>query len=348
MDVEAFSRLLYAVVRRTTYHHFCAGETLEEAARSLERNRDRGVRGILDHSVEDALDNESCDRKAQNVLRTIDTISQLVEDGVSHACVKRMALSARLAVARRCCALLSGPRSGAGIARSAAMAMSLYSRGGDADVAPCAELDTCHRPNAATADDLRSMSANRHCQIPADELADDSGIGRRHHDNRSSAAAAAAIASARLTNDDDVTNVWDRDPGRTITRGGEEDPAAAKQPSIRQKRVAIQIRSIICEEMERTALRDHLLGRCGFFVDGVRMSPDLRTAFITWTCHPQMAADAYRRVSSAASKLRSVVFQRLAMRFSPRLEFRYGGYGGSTQDEQELEEAFERLKREED
>ncbi|CAI5521749.1 unnamed protein product [Closterium sp. Naga37s-1] len=79
-------------VRKTAHKHFCAGETLEEAVATLDRMQQLGLKGILDFSVEDALDDETCDRNMEGFLRTIRMASQLSPPMVSFACVKITAL----------------------------------------------------------------------------------------------------------------------------------------------------------------------------------------------------------------------------------------------------------------
>ncbi|CAI5470622.1 unnamed protein product [Closterium sp. Yama58-4] len=79
-------------VRKTAHKHFCAGETLEEAVATLDRMQQLGLKGILDFSVEDALDDATCDRNMEGFLRTIRMASQLSPPMVSFACVKITAL----------------------------------------------------------------------------------------------------------------------------------------------------------------------------------------------------------------------------------------------------------------
>lgn len=75
------SPLLWAV-KRTAHAHFCAGETVEEACHTLERMWSLGLKGILDFSVEDAHDDETCDRNLQGFLTTIGHTSSLPQSSV--------------------------------------------------------------------------------------------------------------------------------------------------------------------------------------------------------------------------------------------------------------------------
>ena len=48
MKYGILSTPVHAVIKRTTYSHFCAGETVEEAGRTLTRMWELGLKGILD------------------------------------------------------------------------------------------------------------------------------------------------------------------------------------------------------------------------------------------------------------------------------------------------------------
>ncbi|KAJ4979438.1 hypothetical protein NE237_010218 [Protea cynaroides] len=85
-------KLVLNVVKHTFYEHFCAGENLEEASRTLQRLWDDGLRGILDYGLEDAIDNQSCDRNLVEFLKTVESIKLLPPSSVSFACVKITAI----------------------------------------------------------------------------------------------------------------------------------------------------------------------------------------------------------------------------------------------------------------
>eukprot|EP00271_Cylindrocystis_brebissonii_P018517 TRINITY_DN528_c0_g2_i1.p1 TRINITY_DN528_c0_g2~~TRINITY_DN528_c0_g2_i1.p1 ORF type:complete len:745 (+),score=104.35 TRINITY_DN528_c0_g2_i1:620-2854(+) len=92
MKSKLLSAPVLGTVKRTSYAHFCAGETVEEAAKTLQRMWELGLRGILDFSVEDAHDSAMCDKNLEGFLRTIRQSAVLPEGSVSFACVKITAL----------------------------------------------------------------------------------------------------------------------------------------------------------------------------------------------------------------------------------------------------------------
>ena len=71
------------VVKRTAYSHFCAGENVEEASRTLQRMWELGLRGILDYSSEDATDNKSCDKNLEKFIQVVQQTNQLPQGSVS-------------------------------------------------------------------------------------------------------------------------------------------------------------------------------------------------------------------------------------------------------------------------
>lgn len=80
------------VVKRTAYSHFCAGENVEEASRTLQRLWEVGLRGVLDYGSEDATDNKSCDENLENFVQVVQQTSQLPPGSVSASCVKISAI----------------------------------------------------------------------------------------------------------------------------------------------------------------------------------------------------------------------------------------------------------------
>ncbi|XP_043700625.1 proline dehydrogenase 2, mitochondrial-like [Telopea speciosissima] len=92
VETVIFREIILAVVKHTFYEHFCAGENVEEASRTLQRLWDDGLRGILDYGLEDAVDNESCDRNLQEFLNTVESTKLLPSSSVSFACVKITAI----------------------------------------------------------------------------------------------------------------------------------------------------------------------------------------------------------------------------------------------------------------
>ncbi|KAF8399201.1 hypothetical protein HHK36_015066 [Tetracentron sinense] len=77
LETMIFRDVILATVKHTFYEHFCAGENLEEAGRTLQGLWDDGLKGILDYGLEDASDNESCDRNLEEFLRTVESTKSL-------------------------------------------------------------------------------------------------------------------------------------------------------------------------------------------------------------------------------------------------------------------------------
>ncbi|RDX95024.1 Proline dehydrogenase 2, mitochondrial, partial [Mucuna pruriens] len=84
--------LLMATVRETFYAHFCAGEDAAAAGRSVRSLKDDGLRGMLVYGVEDAHDNDSCDRNLHGFLHTVDIAKSLPPSSVSFVIVKITAI----------------------------------------------------------------------------------------------------------------------------------------------------------------------------------------------------------------------------------------------------------------
>lgn len=80
------------VLNRTAYSHFCAGENVEEASRTLARMWELGLRGIMTYGLEDATDSTSCDQNLEKFLQVVRQTSQLPPESVSSACVKVSAI----------------------------------------------------------------------------------------------------------------------------------------------------------------------------------------------------------------------------------------------------------------
>ncbi|KAL5725572.1 hypothetical protein ACHQM5_008704 [Ranunculus cassubicifolius] len=92
MDNKISKKIVLGVVKHSFYEHFCAGENLEEASKTLQRIWDSGLRGILDYGLEDATDNPSCDRNLNEFINTVETTKLLPPSSVSYACVKITAI----------------------------------------------------------------------------------------------------------------------------------------------------------------------------------------------------------------------------------------------------------------
>ncbi|KAL2653378.1 hypothetical protein R1flu_021506 [Riccia fluitans] len=90
MKSPLLSAPIYWTVKRTAYSHFCAGENASDAAVTLKRLWELGLRGILDYSLEDAEDSKTCDENTAGFLNTIQ--QTLPEGSVNFACVKISAI----------------------------------------------------------------------------------------------------------------------------------------------------------------------------------------------------------------------------------------------------------------
>ncbi|GAB1446918.1 proline dehydrogenase family protein [Flammeovirgaceae bacterium] len=60
------------LIRSTVFDHFCGGENIDQCMPIIKKLSDRGVRAILDYSVEGAKTEEGLDKTAEEILRTFD------------------------------------------------------------------------------------------------------------------------------------------------------------------------------------------------------------------------------------------------------------------------------------
>ena len=70
-------------IRKSFFEHFCAGEDADEAGRKIRELNEAGLRGMLVYAVEDAHDNDGCDRNLNGFLRTVDASRSLPPSSVS-------------------------------------------------------------------------------------------------------------------------------------------------------------------------------------------------------------------------------------------------------------------------
>lgn len=99
MKSPLFRAAVLPVLKRTAYSHFCAGENVEEASRTLTRMWQLGLRGIMGYGLEDATDSESCDENLEKFVQVVLQTSQLPPDSVRsdmHACFLGYVLTFRL------------------------------------------------------------------------------------------------------------------------------------------------------------------------------------------------------------------------------------------------------------
>ncbi|KAI3412742.1 Proline dehydrogenase [Psidium guajava] len=92
MDVGPVRGAVLGAVRRTFFEQFCAGEDAEEAVRTVGKLNRTGLRGMLDYALEDAEDNEACDRNAAGFLRTVESARSLPPSSVSSVVAKITAI----------------------------------------------------------------------------------------------------------------------------------------------------------------------------------------------------------------------------------------------------------------
>ncbi|XP_004491772.1 proline dehydrogenase 2, mitochondrial [Cicer arietinum] len=84
--------LALSATRATFYDHFCAGEDATTAGQSIGVLNEAGLRGMLVYGVEDAMDNEACDRNLKGFLHTVDVSRSLPPSSVSFVIVKITAI----------------------------------------------------------------------------------------------------------------------------------------------------------------------------------------------------------------------------------------------------------------
>ncbi|KAJ1380799.1 Proline dehydrogenase domain [Sesbania bispinosa] len=84
--------IVMGLTRRTFYENFCAGEDAVSAGRSISSLNDAGLRGMLVYGVEDAHDNDGCDRNLHGFLHTVDVSRSLPPSSVSFVIVKITAI----------------------------------------------------------------------------------------------------------------------------------------------------------------------------------------------------------------------------------------------------------------
>ncbi|XP_076959818.1 proline dehydrogenase 2, mitochondrial-like [Bidens hawaiensis] len=92
MEVGLVRELVLSVVKRTVYEHFVAVEDTGEVGRTVEKLWEAGLRGMLDYGLEHAVDNDSCDKNAQQVLETVESTRVLPTSSVSFVVVKITAI----------------------------------------------------------------------------------------------------------------------------------------------------------------------------------------------------------------------------------------------------------------
>lgn len=115
-------------------------------------------------------------------------------------------------------------------------------------------------------------------------------------------------------------------------------------PTLRQKRIASEVKEVISEALQQGPCQNPIFQRAGFEIKDVKMSSDLRTAHVLWRALPGMQKNAERAVLANVKRLRSLVFSRLSLPFSPIIKLQEDTLSPQVQA---LEEAFARLREDE-
>ncbi|KAI3520937.1 hypothetical protein L1887_10392 [Cichorium endivia] len=92
MQVGLLRELVLGVIKHTVYEHFVAGADTSEAGRTVKKLWESGLRGMLDYGLEHAVDNESCDKNAQQFIKTVESTQSLPASSVSFVVVKITAI----------------------------------------------------------------------------------------------------------------------------------------------------------------------------------------------------------------------------------------------------------------
>tara|TARA_Y100001934_G_scaffold75425_1_gene93780 strand:+ start:108758 stop:109195 length:438 start_codon:yes stop_codon:yes gene_type:complete len=106
-------------------------------------------------------------------------------------------------------------------------------------------------------------------------------------------------------------------------KGAKHNMARNKKPSLRQLRVAEELRHALAEVLARGELRDPKLRGRAITVTEVRISPDLKraTAFITPLGDEFTDPDILTALGRASSYLQGEIGRRVRLKFTPRLSF---------------------------
>ncbi|GMI74052.1 hypothetical protein like AT5G38710 [Hibiscus trionum] len=93
METALVRDVILKTVKHTTFEHFCAGETTEEAGECLRKIHEQaGLRGMLAYAVEHASDNDGCDRNLEGFIRSFEFSKSLPPSSVSFVIAKITAI----------------------------------------------------------------------------------------------------------------------------------------------------------------------------------------------------------------------------------------------------------------
>ncbi|KAJ7524777.1 hypothetical protein O6H91_17G021100 [Diphasiastrum complanatum] len=110
---------------------------------------------------------------------------------------------------------------------------------------------------------------------------------------------------------------------------------------LRHKKISAQILDFISLAFQQGPYNSDLLLRCGLEINRVKMSSDLRVAYILWSSSPGMQRTIEKELKVHVARLRSMLFSELSMPFSPKIIFIEDK---PNKHAQELEEALAALK----
>ncbi|KAL3150598.1 hypothetical protein ABBQ32_000405 [Trebouxia sp. C0010 RCD-2024] len=92
--------------------------------------------------------------------------------------------------------------------------------------------------------------------------------------------------------------------------------------SPRQQKVASRVTRALELTLSQPSFLETLVKEYGLCVEEVRMSPDMLTAYVLWSAHPDCEGAAQHELQSRVSKIRASVGKALKARHVPKLEFR--------------------------
>ncbi|KAI3784972.1 hypothetical protein L1987_44080 [Smallanthus sonchifolius] len=92
MEVGLVRSAVMGTIKHTAYNHFVAGSDTVETGQTVRRLWDSGLRGMLDYGLEHAIDNESCDKATQQLIKTAEYTQSLPPSSVSFVVVKVTAI----------------------------------------------------------------------------------------------------------------------------------------------------------------------------------------------------------------------------------------------------------------
>lgn len=83
METSLVRDFILKTVKHTFFQHFCAGETMDEAADCVRRIHDKGFRGMPVYAVEHTGDNTGCDRNLEGFIGSVELAKSLPPSSVS-------------------------------------------------------------------------------------------------------------------------------------------------------------------------------------------------------------------------------------------------------------------------